>query len=157
MIYVTVGNHNAPFNRLLKWVDTIVPDLSDDIIWQVGVSTFRPQVGKAFRFCTSHEQMQYIQDARVVVTHGGVGSIIDIAKGSRPAVVVARLAAYGKHLNNHQTELASALYERGIITYARDQQSLRAALLNPALPVAAINLPNDLIGVLRQAIEQFAS
>jgi UDP-N-acetylglucosamine transferase subunit ALG13 len=157
MIYVTVGNHTAPFNRLLKWMDDIAPHLDDEIIYQIGVSTYKPQQGKTFVFCTSYEQMEYIKDAPVVVTHGGVGSIIDIAKGSRPAVVVARLAAYGEHLNNHQTELASALYERGIITYARDQQSLRAALLNSALPVAAINLPNDLIGVLRQAIEQFAS
>ena len=45
MIFVTVGTHEQPFNRLLQKIDELKKDgtIQDDVIIQTGFSTYRPQ------------------------------------------------------------------------------------------------------------------
>lgn len=45
MIFVTVGTHEQPFNRLIQKVDELKRDgiIKDDVIIQTGFSTYEPK------------------------------------------------------------------------------------------------------------------
>ena len=45
MIFVTVGTHEQPFNRLIKKVDELKRDgvIQEDVIIQTGFSTYEPK------------------------------------------------------------------------------------------------------------------
>ena len=45
MIFVTVGTHEQPFNRLVKTVDELKRDgvITEDVIMQTGFSTYEPK------------------------------------------------------------------------------------------------------------------
>ena len=45
MIFVTVGTHEQPFNRLVKAVDDLKKNgvIIDEVIMQTGFSTYKPK------------------------------------------------------------------------------------------------------------------
>ena len=45
MIFVTVGTHEQPFNRLIKYMDQFAMrmELGEDVIIQTGYSTYEPK------------------------------------------------------------------------------------------------------------------
>lgn len=46
MIFVTVGTHEQPFNRLIECIDNLKKDgvIQEDVIIQTGYSTYEPQI-----------------------------------------------------------------------------------------------------------------
>ena len=46
MIFVTVGTHEQPFNRLVKAIDKLKKDgvITEDVIMQTGYSTYEPNI-----------------------------------------------------------------------------------------------------------------
>ena len=46
MIFVTVGTHEQPFNRLIQKIDELVRDgeIEDDVFMQIGYSTYEPNI-----------------------------------------------------------------------------------------------------------------
>jgi UDP-N-acetylglucosamine transferase subunit ALG13 len=95
-----------------------------------------------------------MRQSRVVVTHGGVGSMLDAIKASRPVIVIPRMAIPSEVVNDHQVELATALAQRNLITLVYDPESLERALNLPSLPIGRISPPTDLIRALRESIER---
>ena len=56
MVFVTVGTHEQPFNRLIQKVDELKRDevIKDDVIIQTGFSTYEPkycQWSKLIPYC----------------------------------------------------------------------------------------------------------
>lgn len=45
MIFVTVGTHEQPFNRLVQTIDELKRDgvITDNVIMQTGFSTYEPK------------------------------------------------------------------------------------------------------------------
>lgn len=45
MIFVTVGTHEQPFNRLVEYMDRLKENkiIEEDVIIQIGYSTYEPQ------------------------------------------------------------------------------------------------------------------
>ena len=56
MIFVTVGTHEQPFNRLIQKVDELKRDgiIKDDVIIQTGFSTYEP------KYCQWSKLIQYM-------------------------------------------------------------------------------------------------
>lgn len=156
MIFVTVGTHNASFDRLIRWVDDIANRIEEPVIVQRGASTVVPCNCQHFRFCTSDEMKAWISQARVVITHGGA-TIREVLSMGRPAVVVPRLKQFREVVDNHQLDLGEALAQRTLITLALDAQRLEAALRAPSLHVGVLPSPEPLIGALRQSIDPLGS
>ena len=104
MIYVTVGTMYLDFPRLIKKMDEIAANSDETVIVQTGMGATIPQHCEHFDF-KSREEVETIQrDARIIVTHAGIGSIIDALKAERSLVVVPRLKRFGEHNNDHQGE-----------------------------------------------------
>lgn len=114
MIFVTVGTHEQPFNRLIECVDNLIKggQITEDVIMQIGYSTYEP------KYCTwqklfSYKQMiTLVNEARIVITHGGPSSFIMPLQIGKIPIVVPRRYEFGEHVNDHQLEFVRAVSER---------------------------------------------
>lgn len=115
MIFVTVGTHEQPFNRLIKAVDDLVADgtITEEVIIQRGYSTYEPKHCKYYDLLPWDEMQKYNKEARIVITHGGPASFIDVLALGKTPIVVPRQAKYNEHVNDHQLEFANELVKKG--------------------------------------------
>ncbi|MFV0560029.1 MAG: glycosyltransferase, partial [Enterococcus sp.] len=87
MIFVTVGTHEQQFNRLVKEVDELKRDgvITEDVFIQTGYSDYEPQYCEWSKFLGYDEMEKYIDNARIVITHGGPASFMSVlSKGKVP-------------------------------------------------------------------------
>lgn len=109
MIYVTVGNHDQPFDRLLTAMDRLAAELGEEVVMQTGVSRYQPQHAKGEPFFPHGKAEEMIRAATVVVAHAGIGTVIACRAHGTPLVICPRRAANGEHFNDHQLEIATEL------------------------------------------------
>ena len=111
MIFVTVGTHEQQFNRLIRHVDELKKNRSiqDEVIIQTGFSTYVPRYCKYGKIFTYQQMNQYVQEARIVITHGGPSSFIMPLQEGKIPIVVPRKKQFGEHVNNHQVEFTNAV------------------------------------------------
>ena len=78
MIFVTVGTHEQPFNRLIQKIDELKKDgiINEDVIIQTGFSTYEPKYCQWSKLIPYQQMVKNVADARIVITHGGAGDII---------------------------------------------------------------------------------
>ncbi len=114
MIFVTVGTHEQPFDRLIKKVDELKKEglITDDVQMQTGYCTYQPQYCSWSPFYTYKEMQEFVQKADIVITHGGPSSFIMPLQIGKIPIVVPRQARYKEHINNHQVEFCKAVAER---------------------------------------------
>ena len=105
------------FRRLVERLVTILPEVcapDADVLWQTGATdlTELPVAGR--NQVSADELQRAIVEADLVVTHGGIGSALTVLEAGRVPVMVPRRAAFGEHVDDHQTLICSHLGERGI-------------------------------------------
>ena len=139
MIFVSVGTHEAPFDRMLDAVHAL--ELDEELIVQYGPSTVRsgrPGV-REHEYLPFDDVVANICRARAVVMHAGVGSVmISLANGKRP-IVMARRHSSGEHVDDHQVELARRMEASGLVTFVEDPEELARALSAAAEPAGGMN------------------
>jgi len=136
MIFVSVGTHEAPFDRLLEAVYGL--ELDEELIVQYGPSAVRCERAEQVEYLPFEQVLEHIRSARAVVMHAGVGSVmISLANGKRP-IVMARRRQFGEHVDDHQVELARRMEANGLVTVADDGDSLADALAQAAEPPGRI-------------------
>ena len=127
MIFVTLGTQAYPFDRLLAGLD----GLDEELVVQGGVSSHRPPGAGWFDYLEYAQLVEYVRQARAVVSHAGVGSVMTaVAEGKRP-LVVPRLHRFGEAVDDHQVPFARRLAEAGLVTLVEDPRGLPAALADP--------------------------
>lgn len=127
MIFVTVGTHEQPFNRLIEHVDKLVQNkiITEEVIIQTGYSTYKPNYCKWENFFSYDEMKKNVSDARIVITHGGPSSFIMPLQIGKTPIVVPRIKDFGEHVNNHQIEFCKAVEKRmGTIIVIEDVNEL---------------------------------
>lgn len=106
MIFVTVGTQ-IPFDRLIKAMDEIAPALEgEEIVAQSCNGSYVPRNFSTVRFLSPDRFEELMKQARIVVAHAGIGTILTAMKNQIPLVVVARKAEFHEHRNDHQRATA---------------------------------------------------
>lgn len=133
MIFVSVGTHEAPFDRLLRAVAEL--RLDEELVVQHGPSEIRcAHATREVDYLPFDEVVELVRRARVVVTHAGVGSVmLALANGKRP-VVMARLRSFDEHVDDHQLELTRKLADAGLVDPVDDGITLSRALARNTAP-----------------------
>jgi UDP-N-acetylglucosamine transferase subunit ALG13 len=131
-VLVTVGTSLDPFDRLLRLVDELCapggPLAGLPVFAQSGACRYAPLRFGTVPFLPAPALEARIRAARVVLCHGGAGTIgTCLALGKRP-VVVPRRAAQGEIVNDHQLELCRRMADEGRIYLAEDGAALAAAV-----------------------------
>lgn len=107
MIYVTVGNHDQPFERLITAMDSLVRKLEARATMQIGVSGHATVYAKSRNFFSYDEAEEFIKKADIVVAHAGIGTLISARRWGTPLIICPRRKMYGEHFNDHQMEICS--------------------------------------------------
>jgi UDP-N-acetylglucosamine transferase subunit ALG13 len=147
MILVTVGTNEARFDRLLQAVAGLT--FTEPVVVQHGHSAaVGPSGSTLVDFLPFDELVEHVRQARVVVTHAGVGSImVALANGKRP-VVVPRRKSRGEAVDDHQLQLGRRFAGVGLVTFVEEPEGLGAALAGAdegaALPKTTGELGADL-------------
>ena len=126
--FVAFGNLERPFNRMVDAVRIAFSALPKPVVIQGGANVDRfadEQSGvRVFKTCPLDEFSSYFKAATLVITHGGVGAISEaLAWGHRPAVFV-RQAALKEHIDDHQGDWCTLLFERDLAALVRDGREL---------------------------------
>ncbi len=113
MILVTLGTQKQQFNRLLSKIEE--SKIKDKIIVQSGFTKFKSKKMEIFDFISYEEMNKLIDEADLIITHGGTGSILMPLSKSKKVIACARLSKYGEHIDNHQTEIVDLFSSKGYI------------------------------------------
>lgn len=113
MIFVTVGTHEQPFDRLVEAIDALKKEgrIDEDVVIQTGFSVCVPQCCRWEKFFPYTEMLRLVHEARIVITHGGPSSFIMPLQESKIPVVVPRQKQFNEHVNDHQLEFAKTVQE----------------------------------------------
>ena len=131
MVFVTVGTHEQPFDRLVRAINGLVADgtLREEVFVQTGYCDYEPEHCAWQRFVPAPEMRGRMEAADVVVTHGGPSSFIEAMAAGKVPVVVPRYERYGEHVNDHQEAFVRLVAERqGGIVPVYDVDDLAAAI-----------------------------
>ena len=131
MIFVTVGTHEQPFDRLVKKIDDLKRDgiITEDVIIQTGFSTYEPKYCKWSKLIPYSDMVKNVEDARIVVTHGGPASFIMPLQIGKIPIVVPRQYKFDEHVNDHQVEFVRNVAQRmGNVIAVEDIDELQNAL-----------------------------
>lgn len=114
MIFVTVGTHEQPFNRLIQKIDELKRDgvINEEVIMQTGFSTYEPKYCTSYKLIPFNKMNEYVEQARIVITHGGPASFIMPLQIGKTPIVVPRQKKYDEHVNDHQADFSKAVEER---------------------------------------------
>lgn len=133
MIFVTVGTHEQPFNRLVQEIDNLKRDgvITEDVIIQTGYSTYEPKYCKWDKLIPYKQMIKNVEDARIVITHGGPASFIMPLQIGKTPIVVPRQKKFDEHVNDHQVEFARNVAQRmGTIIPVEDINELGGIIKN---------------------------
>ena len=126
MIFVTLGTQKFQMNRLIKAVDDIAGSekVKEEFFVQTGVSTYKPKHCKYVDFIDSDQYEENIRNCSILITHAGVGTIDTGIKEGKHIIVVPRLAKFGEHVDDHQTQIAKAFSDKGCVLCCEDLSEL---------------------------------
>lgn len=131
MIFVTVGTHEQPFNRLVEYMDRWSVDQDEEVVIQTGFSTYEPKHCKWSKLFPYSEMIKNVETARIVITHGGPSSFIMPLQIGKIPIVVPRKHEFDEHVNDHQVDFCEKVAERqGNIIVVEDVQKLGDVLKN---------------------------
>jgi UDP-N-acetylglucosamine transferase subunit ALG13 len=147
MIFATTGTCE-PFDRLLLAFDGL--DLEEELVVQHGISPVRPRGARCVDFLAYGDLVALVREARVVVTHGGVGSVLTaLANGKRP-IVVPRLAERGEAIDDHQVEFVRKLAAAGVVALVEDTDELASRIASTQRDPITIAPDTRLVAELRE-------
>jgi len=140
-VFVTVGT--TKFDKLIEVIDSAEfgewlhkqnPDLT--VVVQRGSGEYEPKsawISECFTFKPS--LTEDMEGAALIITHAGSGSVLESLKLRRKTCVVVNTDL----MDNHQTELANEVCNRGLATCAKGPSNLLEALQT----VVVDGKPND--------------
>ncbi|WP_302579567.1 glycosyltransferase [Clostridium saudiense] len=133
MIFVTVGTHEQSLNRLVEYIDELKEQgiIKERVVIQTGFSTYKPKHCEWKKLFSYNEMISNVQEARLVITHGGPSSFIMPLQFNKIPIVVPRQKKYDEHINDHQVEFSRKVEKiQGNIIVVEDIGKLKEIILN---------------------------
>ena len=117
MIFVTLGTNDKSFKRLLDAFEKEIElgNIKDKVIVQSGFTKYNSKRMKVIDLMSMFEFNKYIKECDLLVTHGGVGTILDGLKLGKRIIAFPRLSKYKEHVNDHQIEIINEFFKEGYI------------------------------------------
>jgi UDP-N-acetylglucosamine transferase subunit ALG13 len=127
VIFVTVGS-DLPFSRLVKHLDHWSRDHPGHRVFaQVGrlePSDYVPETIEWVQMLTAEQFDQHCDEARLIVAHAGMGSMISALAAGKPIVILPRSARLRETRSDHQFATAKRYSDRPGIFVAWSEADL---------------------------------
>ena len=131
MILVMLGTQNNSFERLLKKMDELIEKkvIDEKVIVQSGYTNYESKNMRIFDLIPQEELERYQEQADLIITHGGVGSIVSSIKKGKKVIAIPRLHRYHEHVNDHQKQIVESFDKKGYIIGIQRIDELRNAII----------------------------
>ena len=126
MIFVTLGTNDESFERLLKALDKEIEKgtIKEKVIVQAGCTKYESPNMEILDLVPQEKFEQLVSECSLLITHGGVGSILTGINKGKKVIAVPRLAKYKEHGNDHQLQIVENFSERKYILAVKDLNKL---------------------------------
>ncbi len=126
MIFVTLGTNDESFERLLKAIDKEIEKktIKEKVIVQAGCTKYSSKNMEILDLVSREEFDRLISECDLLITHGGVGSILTGINHGKKVIAVPRLARYNEHGNDHQLQIVEKFGEKKYILVVKDMNKL---------------------------------
>jgi UDP-N-acetylglucosamine transferase subunit ALG13 len=141
MIFVTVGT-DLPFDRMMRVIDAWARENNRrDVFAQIGEGGWEPEFIGFSHFLQPPEFKRRFNEASLIISHAGMGTILSALRYGKPILVVPKRASLGEHRNEHQLATARRMKELGLVHVASDEIELGEMLdgldsIQPARPIS---------------------
>ncbi len=158
MILVLLGTQNNSFSRLLSQIELCIDHgtIKDDIVVQAGHTKYISNKMKIFDFIPKNKMDDLINSATLIITHGGVGSIMKGIKLGKKVIAVPRLGKYNEHVNDHQIQIIEIFDELGYIKGVLDLENLENTIkhIDEFIPAVFHNDESKIIDIISNYINE---
>lgn len=130
LIFVCLGSQQYPFDRLLKKLDELkgAGKIREEIFAQIGSSNHIPEFYSWERFITQEVYEKKLDEASMVISHGGTGAIVKALKKGKKVIAIPRQAKYGEHADDHQFQIVDFMYENGYVYKVVEMSELQGTI-----------------------------
>ena len=142
MIFVSLGTQDKPFNRIIDYVVSLKENLkeikSEKIIMQLGqTKLLKSDIERIksleniiiYDMLKPEKMKDIIKDADIIITHAGVGTIMECLERNKEIIVVPRKVENSEHVNNHQEEIAYEMEKQGFLTKVDTYEELENKII----------------------------
>jgi UDP-N-acetylglucosamine transferase subunit ALG13 len=112
------------FDRLTKEIDNLGNKKDFEIFAQIGNSKYIPKNIKFVDFMTPDEFSKEAEKQDIIISHAGIGSIIELLNLNKRIILFPRLKKYGEAIDNHQLEICKAFNKKYGIEYTINEKEL---------------------------------
>lgn len=159
MILVTLGTQDKSFVRLLKEVDRQIElgNIKDKVVVQAGFTKYSSPNMEIFDLIDRDKFNDLMSECSLLITHGGVGSILTGLKNKKKVIAVPRLSKYDEHVNDHQIQIIERFSEMGHILSLFEDENLEDKLkeVKNFVPKEYVSNTKNLIGIIDKFINKF--
>ena len=117
MIFVTLGTQDKLFDRVLTKLDELIEKgvINGEVIVQAGSTKYSSKYMEILGFIDMNRFNDYVERCEYMITHAGVGTIMNGINHRKRVLAVSRRVQYGEHENDHQVEITEKFEKMGYI------------------------------------------
>lgn len=115
MIFVTAGIGGS--DEIVEKVDRLAIRTNEKFVVVIGKGNYIPKNCKWFRYIPSI--VPYVKQSRVVIAHGGVGTLFECLSNGARVISVAK-----EHIGDHQTDIIDKLSKEGYLIKCKNLDDL---------------------------------
>lgn len=159
MILVTLGTQDKPFVRLLKAIDDEITkgNIKEKVVVQAGYSMDKYETSNMEMFDLIDREAfnKLVNECSLLITHGGVGSILTGLKANKKVIACPRLFKYKEHINDHQTQIINEFAKAGYILAYNENDDLEDILKKAKnfKPQKYVSNSNNLVQIIKDFID----
>jgi len=158
MILITLGTQDKPFTRLLAKIEEQIEkgNIKQEVVVQAGVTKFDSKYMKIFDLVDREKFQDLITKCDLLITHGGVGSILTGLKNNKKVIACPRLAKYKEHMNDHQIQIVEKFSASGYIISYNEEDNLGEVLkkIEHFTPKKYISNTKNIITLIEKYIDE---
>lgn len=120
-IFVTVGTNHNNFVRMLNLVDECLKLIKEPYVLNVQYGSSTPyalkpgQSGQSQSMYSRQETQKLVENADLVFSHCGIGSIHNALQYNRPTVIIPRLHKFDEFSDDHQLQIAKEIRQNPLL------------------------------------------
>ncbi len=123
---------------------------------QIGQSEYEPKHYEWQRFLDRDEFKKHQMEAELIISHAGTGALVGALKLGKQVIAVPRLAKYGEHIDDHQTQISGVLSSEGYLREVLDEDKLgeciQLAYTDPIYK--KFDKPSNIISIIEDFLEK---
>nr|WP_294901011.1 PssE/Cps14G family polysaccharide biosynthesis glycosyltransferase [uncultured Pedobacter sp.] len=157
MILVLLGTFTIEFSRPIIAIENAIKggDIKEEVIVQAGHTKFSSEFLTVRSFIEPKELDELYERAEIIVTHGGVGSILRSFRMNKKIIAIPRLYKFKEHVDDHQLDILEEFSKLNYLIYWHENDKFSDVLAKARQfqPSPFVSTKKDLEGFLINYID----